>query len=106
MNTFEVSYSKQAETDLDNIYSFIAEEYKNPNAAVRLLRRLTKAVDDLSFMADSYHFYQQEPYLSQGVRYFSEGKYSVFYKVIEHEAYVIRIIKKLYLKEFSTNALL
>ena len=37
-------------------------------------------------------FYQEEPYLSQGIRYFSEGKYSVFYKIIDDTAYVIRII--------------
>lgn len=62
------------------------------NAAVRLLQQLTKAVDDLSFMADSYHHFQEEPYLSEGIRYFSEGKYSVFYKIIDDTAYVIRIV--------------
>lgn len=92
MNTFKVSYSKKAESDLDYLYNYIANEYKNIRAATNLIRKLTKVINDLSFMADSYHFYQQEPYLSQGIRYFSEGKYSVFYKIIDDTAYVIRII--------------
>lgn len=92
MKTFKVSYSQKAENDLNYLYSFIAEEYKNIKSATNLIRKLTKVINDLSFMADSYHFYQIEPYLSQGIRYFSEGKYSVFYKIIDDTAYVIRII--------------
>lgn len=92
MNKFRVLYSHKAEADLDRIYDFVANECHNHNAAVKLLQRLTKAVDDLSFMADSYHHFQEEPYLTEGIRYFSEGKYSVFYKIIEDTAYVIRIV--------------
>ncbi len=92
MNNFKVSYSKQAEADLDRIYNFIAIEYNNLNAAVKLLKRLTKVIDDLSFMADSYHHFQKEPYLSEGVRYFSEGKYCIFYKIINDTAYIIRVV--------------
>ena len=77
MNSFKVSYSKKAETDLDRIYEFIANEFQNKNAAMKILRQLTKAVNDLSFMADSYHHFQEEPYLSEGVRYFTEGKFSI-----------------------------
>ena len=92
MNEFKVSYSKEAEKDLDDIYSYIAIEKKDNINATRLIRRLAKAIDDLSIMADSYHFYQVEPYLSQEVRYFSEGNYCVFYKIIDDTAYVLRII--------------
>ena len=92
MNNFKVFYSKKAEADLVRIYNFIANEYHNLNSAVRTLQKLTKAINDLSFMADSYHHFQKEPYLSDGVRYFSEGKYSIFYKIIDDAAYVIRIV--------------
>lgn len=92
MNNFKISYSKKAEADLDRIYNFIANDYHNLNSAVRTLQKLTKAVDDLSFMAASFHHFQKEPYLSEGVRYFSEGKYSIFYKIIDDTAYVIRIV--------------
>ena len=92
MNNFKISYSKKAEADLDRIYNFIANDYHNLNSAVRTLQKLTKAVDDLSFMANSFHHFQKEPYLNEGVRYFSEGKYSIFYKIIDETAYVVRIV--------------
>ena len=92
MNTFKVSYSEKAEIDLDNIFSFIATEYKNQKAAIKLLKKLTQTVEDLSFMADSYHFFPEEPYYNEGIRYFSIGKYSIIYKIINDTAYVIRIV--------------
>ena len=92
MKTFSVFYSEIAASDLESIYSYIADELKNPTAAENLLRRLTRAIDDLNFMADSYHLYQSEPFYTQGVRYFSEGNYCVFYKIIDDAAHVIRII--------------
>ena len=80
MNYFKVSYSKQAEADLDRIYNFIANEYHNLNSAVKLLRRLTKVIDDLSFMADSYHHFQEEPFLSEGINIV----YSIRFLMILH----------------------
>ena len=92
MKSFKVAYSEEAESDLDSIYSYIAFEKKDSINAAHLIQKLIKVIDDLSFMADSYHHYQIEPYLSEGVRYFSEGKYSIFYKIIDDTAYVIRIV--------------
>ena len=92
MNDFKVIYSKEAESDLDDIYSYLSEEKKDSINAARLVLRLMKVIEDLSFMADSYHFYQAEPYLSEGVRFFSEGNYSIFYKLIDDNAYIIRIV--------------
>ena len=57
MNIYKVFYSKEAEADLDDIYLYLAVEKRDSINAKRLIRRLTKVIDDLSFMADSYHFY-------------------------------------------------
>ena len=92
MNIYKVFYSKEAEADLDDIYLYLAVEKRDSINAKRLIRRLTKVIDDLSFMADSYHFYSVEPYLSEGVRYFSEGKFSIFYKIIGDSVYVVRVV--------------
>ena len=42
MNEFKVSYSKEAEKDLDDIYSYIANKKKDVINATRLIRRLAK----------------------------------------------------------------
>lgn len=43
-------------------------------------------------MAESYHFYIEEPFYSQGMRYFIEGNYCIFYKVKDKTAFVVRIL--------------
>ena len=92
MTTFSVFYTEQAYSDLEAIYAYIADKLEEPQTAQRLISRLTKAIDDLSFMADSYHFYDAEPYRSNGIHYFSEGNYSVFYKTDAANATVLRIL--------------
>ena len=92
MKKFKVFYSQKAADDLDDIFSYIAYEKNSEENAKRLIKKLITAVSDLSFMADSYHFYQKEPYLTEGVRYFSEGKYSIFYKIQTDKAIVLRIV--------------
>ena len=92
MNEYTVRWSDEAKLDLAEIYSYIANEYHEPKNAEKLTRRLITSVSDLSFMADSYHFYDVEPFRSKEIRYFSEGKYSIFYKIIGNTAFVIRIL--------------
>ncbi|MBO4628449.1 MAG: type II toxin-antitoxin system RelE/ParE family toxin [Treponema sp.] len=92
MNQFEVRYSEEAKLDLADIYSYISDELHEPKTAENLIKRLMSVVSDLSFMADSYHIYDVEPFSSQGFRYFSEGKYSIFYKIQKNTAFVVRII--------------
>ena len=92
MNQYEVRYSEEAKLDLADIYSYIANEFHEPKTAENLIKRLMSVVSDLSFMADSYHIYDVEPFLSQGFRYFSEGKDSIFYKIQNDTALVVRIL--------------
>ena len=92
MNQYEVRYSEEAKLDLADIYSYISNEFHEPKTAENLIKRLMSVVSDLSFMADSYHIYDVEPFRSQGFRYFSEGKYSIFYKIQNDTAFVVRIL--------------
>lgn len=92
MSEFSVSYTEKALSDLDDIYNYIANNLREPQIASKLISRLTKAIDDLSFMAESYHFYTEEPFYSQGMRYFTEGNYCIFYKVQDKTAFVVRIL--------------
>ena len=92
MNEFVVRYSEEAKLDLAEIYSFIANEYHEPKTAENLLKRLMSVISDLSFMADSYHCYDVEPFRSQGFRYFSEGNYGIYYKIQDKTAYVVRVL--------------
>ena len=76
---YEVVVSEQAEEDLANIYSYILNVLKSEINADAVLGRLYSAMQDLSFMAESYHLYPNEPWRSLGVHYFSVNNYSIFY---------------------------
>ena len=82
---FSVSISNQAEEDLADIYSFILNEYKSQINADAVLGRLYTEINNLSFMADGYHLYPNEPWYSRGLRYFSINDYSIFYIIKDVE---------------------
>ena len=82
---FSVSLSNQAEEDLADIYSFILNEYKSQINADAVLGRLYTEINNLSFMADSYHLYPNEPWYSRDLHYFSVNNYSIFYIIKEIE---------------------
>ena len=92
MKTWQVVYSARAYEDLDYIYNSILEYYESKRAAENIINKIRNSIKDLSFMADGYHRYQEEPYFSNGVRYYSEGKNCIFYEYNENTVTVLRII--------------
>ncbi len=92
MKEWKVKYSPKAYADLKGIYSFIIENYQSTKSAENVINKLRQSIKDLSFMADAYHHYQDEPYYSKGVRYYSEGKYCIFYEYDDETVTVLRII--------------
>lgn len=92
MKKWKVEYSPKAYADLKGIYNFIVENYQSKKSAENVIKKLRQSIKDLSFMADGYHHYQDEPYYSNGVRYYSEGKYCIFYEYDDETVTVLRII--------------
>lgn len=78
---FKVVLSEQAEDDLADIYSYILNILQSKKNADSVLDRLCSAMNDLTFMAESYHLYPNEPWRSLGVHYFSVNNYSIFYAI-------------------------
>ncbi len=92
MKTWKVVYSPRAFEDLEQIYNSIVEYYESKRTAVNIINKIRTSIKDLSFMADGYHRYQEEPYFSNGVRYYSEGKICIFYEHNDETVTVLRII--------------
>ena len=88
---YKVVISEQAEEDLAVIYSYILNVLKSEINADSVLGRLYSAMEDLSFMAETYHLYPNEPWFSRGVHYFSVNNYSVFYVLENQTASVIHV---------------
>ena len=88
---YTVVLSDQAKEDVSEIYDYIRTVLQSEANANSLLNRLYAAMDSLSYMAESYHLYPNEPWHSLGVRYFSVGNYSVFYTIAATIATVLHV---------------
>lgn len=99
---FSVVLSDQAKEDIAGIYDYILNVLKSEINAESVLNRLYSAIDELSYMAESYHFYPNGTWYSMGVHYFSVGSYSVFYVV---EKNIVTVIHVAYGKRDLDNVL-
>jgi len=88
---YSVVLSDQAKEDIAEIYGYILNVLKSEINAEAVLNRLYSAMNELSYMAESYHLYPNEPWYSKGVHYFSIGNYSVFYVAENNVATVIHV---------------
>lgn len=92
--SFEVQYTARARQDLRNIYEYIAYDLLVPETAVRQAQRIMKEIRALNEMPLRYRLYDDEPWHSQGVRFFSVNNYLVFYLPDENKntVQIVRII--------------
>ena len=64
---YTVVLSDQAKEDVSEIYDYIRTVLQSEANANSVLNRLYAAMDSLSYMAESYHLYPNEPWHSLGV---------------------------------------
>lgn len=88
---YKVVLSDQAKDDIAKIYGYILGVLESEINADAVFDRLYSAIDDLSYMAGSYHLYPNEPWYSMGIHYFSVGNYSIFYVIEKDTATVIHV---------------
>ncbi len=90
----EVIYSARARQDLRNIYEYISYDLLVPETATRQTRRIMKEIRSLDEMPIRHRLYDDEPWHSQGVRFFPVDNYLVFYLPDEtkNTVYIVRII--------------
>lgn len=77
--SWNIVYTAQARKDLRDIYEYIALELLAPENAVGQTRRIMKMIRSLEEMPMRYKLYEEEPWQSQGIRFFHVDHYLVFY---------------------------
>lgn len=89
-----VTYSAQARQDLRDIYEYIAYKLLAPGTASGLTGKIMKEIRTLEEMPMRYQLYEDEPWHSQGLRFFPVNHYLVFYQTSEAEktVTVVRIM--------------
>ena len=92
---YSVKITGQAETDLWEIYKYIAYELRaTQNAAVQL-DRLEQNIYSLNQMPERYRRYEKEPWFSRGWRIMPVDRYCVFY-MLDCDRKIVNITRVLY----------
>ena len=77
--SWNVVYSARARQDLRDIYEYIAYELLAPETASGQTGRIMKQIRSLEEMPMRHRLYEDEPWHSQGLRFFPVDNYLVFY---------------------------
>lgn len=92
---WEVFYTEQAETDLRNVFEYIAFTLLVPGTAKKQVQRIMKEIAALDSMPFRYKLYHKEPWKSRGLRTFSVDNYLVFY-MPDEEKNTVSVIRIMY----------
>lgn len=92
---YSVQITSRAETDLREIYEYIAYELLSPPTAARQLQRLEAEILSLDQMPNRYPAYPDEPWHSRGLLVMSVDNYLVFY-MPDAAAQTVTIIRVMY----------
>ncbi len=89
---WKIKYSDQARRDIRDIYEYLAYEQQEPEMAAKQVQKIMKSIRRLDEMPMRYSIYKEEPWKSQGVRYYPEGGQLIFYQV-EREKRTVNIVR-------------
>ena len=92
--SWDVVYTAGARQDLRDLYAYIADELCAPETAAGQAERIMERIRSLSEMPMRYRLYDDEPWHSRGMRFFSVDNYLVFYlpEETENTVHIVRIM--------------
>ena len=94
MMTWKITYTANARRDLRNIMDYISYALFEPGTAKNILRKIMGEIDRLDKMPLRHPLFHEEPWRSQGLRFFPVGNYLVFYLPSEERrtVHIVRVI--------------
>ena len=87
-----IHYTPQAIDDLEEIWTYISDELSNPSAARNTIDGILKAVERLKVFSGAGAVLTFSDGINSGYRFVKYGNYLAFYRVIESDVFVDRII--------------
>ena len=92
---YEVEVSGQADSDLREIFEYIAFELQSPENASGQIDRLEDQILSLHTMPERYRKYEKEPWKSRGLRILPVDNYVVLY-ILDSDKKVVTILRVMY----------
>ena len=92
---YEIKITEKAETDIREIYNYIATELLAPETAANLLNKLEKNILELDFMPSKFRKYGSELWQSRGLRIMPVENFVVLY-ILDKKTKIVTIIRVMY----------
>lgn len=77
--SYSIYITEAAANDLDSIYEYISESLKEPVVAANLLSKLEAEINSLNEMPFRFRKFDEEPWVSKGMRIMLVESYVVLY---------------------------
>ena len=92
---YSVKISEKAESDLKEIFEYVAFELLSIQTAFDLLERLEKSILNLNQMPNRHRIYEKEPWKTRELRIMPVENYIVLY-IVDEESAVVNIVRVMY----------
>ena len=92
---YKINLTPKAQSDLKEIFRYIAVDLKSIQNATGQLDRLEKAISSLEQMPERYRVYDKEPWRSRNLRIMTVDNYLVLY-VPNKEERTVTVIRIMY----------
>lgn len=79
----KIIYTQKALSDIDTIFNYITDVIGMRATAAEVVTRIRDSVSELKIFPKRHKIWQSEPWKSCGLRHFSVGNYTVFYRIDE-----------------------
>lgn len=92
MKQYTVQITDRALADMEEIYTYIAEQLQAPENAMGQYNRIAEAIQKLNMFPERVRIMESEPENKMGFRQLPVDNFSVFYVIKEERVIVTRVL--------------
>lgn len=92
MKQYTVQVTDRALADMEEIYTYIAEQLQAPENAMGQYNRIAEAIQKLNVFPERVRIMESEPENKLGLRQLPVNNFSVFYVIKEERVIVTRVL--------------
>ena len=92
MKQYTVQITDKALVDMEEIYTYIAEQLLAPESAIGQYNRIAEAIQNLNVFPERVRIMESEPEHTMGLRRLSIDNFSVFYVIEDNRVVVTRVL--------------
>lgn len=92
MKQYTVQVTDRALADMEEIYTYIAEQLQAPENAMGQYKRIAEAIQKLNMFPERVRIMESEPENAMGIRQLPVDNFTVFYVIKDDRVIVTRVL--------------